>query len=219
MERKLLAEFIGTFTLIAVGVGSILMDAGLAAVALAHGLAIAVMVCAMAHVSGAHFNPAVTLAMLVTKNVDIMTAVKYWVAQFAGAIAGALAISWLFPNVSGHVAGVPALGEGVTMGMGLGIEALLTFFLVWVIYGIAVDQGATFGSLAGLPIGFTISACILMAGPLTGVAINPARWLGPALVGGQWDDSIVWIAGPLLGAVVAALLYTMVMSPTEKAAA
>ena len=207
--RRAVAEFIGTFALIFVGVGSIVFaqSSGLVGVALAHGLTIAVMASAVGHISGGHFNPAVTLAFLVTGRMAPSLAGVYWVAQLAGGVAGALMLRGLFPSEANLDGGVPVLNDAVSVGAGVGIEAVLTFFLVWVIFATAADPGGAFKSIAGLAIGLTITVDILAAGPLTGAAMNPARSLGPELVQNVWDHFWIYLAGPALGAVAAGLLY------------
>jgi aquaporin TIP len=212
--RRAVAELVGTFALIFIGAGSIMTAAGpadqspLLAAALAHGFVIAVMASAVAHISGAHFNPAVTLAFLVTRRMAPVLAVVYWVAQFAGATAGALLLRWIYPAELRNrlELGAPFL-EGVDGAQGFVIETILTFFLVWVIFACAADARGTFRSIAGLAIGLTISFDVLMGGPLTGAAMNPARAFGPELVQNFWDDWWIYYTAPLLGAVGAGLLY------------
>ena len=207
--RRGFAELIGTFTLIFVGVGSIMFSqsSGLVGVALAHGLAIAIMASAVGHISGGHFNPAVTLGFLVTRRIAPSLAIVYWLAQLAGAVLGALALELTFPDDANLDAGVPILNDAVGAGSGVALEAIMTFFLVWVIFATAADPGGAFKSIAGLAIGLTITIDILAAGPLTGAAMNPARALGPELVFSVWDDFWVYLVGPALGAVAAALAY------------
>jgi aquaporin TIP len=210
--RRGFAEFVGAFALIFVGVGSIALgDAGggLVGVALAHGLVIAVMASAVGHISGGHFNPAVTFGFLVTRRIDPLLAVVYWVSQLLGAIAGALLVRACFPDALDTAPGVPVLANGVGAGQGVLLEAILTFFLVWVIFATAADPRGTFKSIAGLAIGLTITLDILAGGPLTGAAMNPARAFGPELVEGVWDDAWVYWIGPLLGGGAAALAYEM----------
>ena len=227
--RRGFAEFVGTFTLVFIGAGSILSieklfapvavqspqaasfysGLGLVGVALAHGLAIAVMVSAVGHISGGHFNPAVTLGFVVTRRIAPSLAVVYWSLQFAAAAAAAALLRWLFaPQVRALTKlGAPGLGTGVTHWQGLVIEIVLTFFLVWVVFATAVDPGGAFKSIAGLAIGLTITLDILMGGPLTGAAMNPARAFGPELLQREWTDAWVWYAGPFAGAALAALAY------------
>lgn len=207
--RRGVAELVGTFALIFVGMGSIVFvqSSGLIGVAFAHGLTIAIMASAVGHISGGHFNPAVTLAFVVTRRIAPLLAVVYWLAQLAGGVLGALALRGLFPSEANLDQGVPVVNETISVGAGLGLEALLTFFLVWVIFATAVDPGGAFKSIAGLAIGLTITIDILAAGPLTGAAMNPARALGPELVQSIWDDFWIYLVGPAVGAAVAALAY------------
>src|SRR2546421_10445059 len=225
--RRGFAEFIGAFTLIFIGAGATLTftklfaaafaqgasdtatGLSLVAIAFAHGLAIAVMVSAVGHISGGHFNPAITFGFLITRRIVPSLAVVYWVTQFAAAAIASLLLRWLFPTAIRNLAnlGTPALGRGVTQWQGLVIEIVLTFFLVWVVFATAADPGGTFKSIAGLAIGLTITLDILMGGPLTGAAMNPARAFGPELIQREWSDAWVWYVGPFAGAVVAALGY------------
>ncbi len=226
--RRGFAEFVGTFALVFVGAGSILAFGGLLApfyaqrgssgtagaisllgIAIAHGLVIAVMASAVGHISGGHFNPAVTFGFLVTRRIAPSLALVYWAAQFASATLGALFLRWLFDAQERNLfaLGAPGLGGGVSRWQGLVIELILTFFLVWVVFATAADPGGAFKSISGLAIGFTITLDILMGGPLTGAAMNPARAFGPELVQKEWSDAWVWYAGPLAGAALAALAY------------
>jgi aquaporin Z len=212
--RPLVAEFIGTFTLIYIGAGSIAANeltkgqVGLVGIAFAHGLAIGVMVSAAAAISGAHFNPAVTIGALAARKISPLGALSYVIAQCLGAIAGAAVLRISMPGaVLDKVdMGTPAPGAGATSVEAFIVEVVLTFFLMFVIYGTAIDQRAH--RVGGLFIGLTITLDILMGGPISGAAMNPARWLGPALLGGGGFQNvwIYWLAPPL-GAVAAALLY------------
>ena len=212
--RPLVAEFIGTFTLIYIGAGSVAANeitkgqVGPVGIALAHGLAIAVMVSAAAAISGAHFNPAVTIAALATRKISAFNALAYVVAQSLGAVVGAAALRLSMPAAildRVHM-GTPAPGAGASPLEVFVVEVVLTFFLMFVIYGTAIDLRAH--RVGGLFIGLTITLDILMGGPVSGAAMNPARWLGPALLGGGGFQNawIYWLAPPL-GAVAAALLY------------
>jgi len=203
--RRAAAEFVGAFALLFVGMGSIAVHADLTGVALAYGLTIAVMASAVGHISGGHFNPAVTFGFLVTRRITPALAGIYWVAQLAGAVAASVLVRWLFPG-DALALGVPAV-NGVGSGEAVVLEGILTFFLVFVIFATAVDPRGAFKSIAGLAIGLTITMDIFAGGPLTGAAMNPARAFGPQLVGGHWADCWIWYVGPIAGAVVAALAY------------
>jgi aquaporin Z len=203
------AEYVGAFALMFVGAGAIMTGADLVGVALAHGLVIAVMASAVGHISGAHFNPAVTFGFLITRRLAPGLALVYVFSQLAGATMAALLLRWMYPNqrVEETELGAPVLNEAIAPGPGFVIEVLLTFFLVWVIFATAADPRGTFKAIAGLAIGLTITLDILMGGPLTGAAMNPARAFGPQLVGNAWADAWIWYLGPLLGGGAAALLY------------
>jgi len=209
--KALICEFIGTFALIFVGVGAIAADAGLVGVALAHGLVIAVMASATGAISGGHLNPAVTIAMLITGRSTVNKAAGYIVAQCLGAITAACLLELLIPvhTLAAVNLGTPAPGHDATPMMALGIEAILTFFLVFVIFGTAVDPRAP--KMGALFIGLTVTLDILIGGPLTGAAMNPARHLGPALLSGGMGDSWIYWLGPILGGAVAAILYDRVL--------
>jgi aquaporin Z len=212
--RALVSEFVGTFALIFVGVGAIAVTTAdkrgpdLVAIALAHGLTIAVMVSATAAISGGHLNPAVTLGALIAGKIAPLAAVGYWIAQVLGGIAGAAVIAISVPAAQLKSAGygIPAPGGGISSGEALVIELVLTFFLMFVIYGTAMDARAP--RMAGLFIGLTVTLDILVGGPLTGAAMNPARFLGPALVNlSQLQFAWIYLIGPAAGAVLAALLW------------
>ena len=206
-----IAEFVGTFTLIFVGAGSIIATQGtnLTAIGLAHGLAIGVMASAVGHISGGHFNPAVTFGFVVTRRIEPRLAATYWFAQLVAAVLAAFMLTWLLPQsqVDAVNLGVPAVGNGIGAGSAVVIEAVLTFFLVWVIFATAADPRGTFASIAGLAIGLTITLDIYIGGVYTGAAMNPARAFGPDLVQNVWSDAWVWWVGPLVGGALAALLY------------
>jgi aquaporin Z len=205
--RRAVAEFVGTFALVFIGVGAIVSGGELLGIALAHGLVIAVMASAVGHISGGHFNPAVTFGFVVTRRMDLPLAGVYWVTQLLAAIAGALALRVVFPDAVNLDAGAPQVHETVSLGPAVLAEAILTFFLVWVVFATAADPGGAFKSIAGLAIGLTITFDVLAGGLLTGAAMNPARAFGPALVQGVWSDWWVYWVGPLAGGGLAALLY------------
>jgi aquaporin TIP len=218
--RKLLAEFIGTYALIFAGAGSIILfdshTAGIVVVALAHGLVIAVMVSSLGHISGGLFNPALTAGLWVTRRLDTVNAGAYVLAQIVGATVAAWSLLLLFPEVQREAVnlGVPVLGAETTFVQGVGLEALMTFFLMLVVFGTALDGRGP--KLGGLAIGLTITVDIFLGGPLTGAAMNPARALGPALVQLSWDDHLVYWIGPVIGAVVAALVYHYAFAVEEE---
>ena len=200
------AEFVGTFTLIFVGGGAgIVSGRDIVAVALANGLAIAIMVSNVGHISGAHFSAAIRLAFVVTRRIEAALAGLYWAAQLAGAVVAALILRFLFTADEG-VAAVPSAGA-FGAGKGVVVELVLTFFLVWAVWATAVDPGGAFKSIAGLAIGLTITMDVFMGGPLTGAAMNPARAFGPEVVMNFWGEAWIYWVGPIAGALIAALAY------------
>jgi MIP family channel proteins len=212
--KKAIVEFIGTFSLLFMGIGAIVMTGGtnLVAIAFAHGLAIGLLIMAAGHISGGFFNPAVTLGMLVTRRLSAYDTVVYIIAQLLGALAGTLFVIAAFPQSMRDAVnlGVPAVGAGYSTGNALIAEIVTTFFLIFVIFGVAVDQRSA-KAVGGLAIGLTITMGIFATGAISGAAMNPARWFGPAIIGGHWDDFWIWIIGPIVGAVVAALVFNDVL--------
>jgi aquaporin Z len=216
-SQKLIAEFVGTFALIFFGAGSICTDQylhatggiGLLAIALAHGLAIGLMVSAMGHISGGHFNPAVSIGLWVTKRISTMDTILYWAAQLADATAAAFLLKVVVPEETWRAVslGTPALARDFPVWAGMSLEAVTTFFLVWMVFATAVDEKGVFKSIAGFGIGLSITLGILVAGPLTGAALNPARAFGPALAATHWAHQGVYWVGPLAGGFLAGLLY------------
>jgi MIP family channel proteins len=227
--KALIAEAIGTFALSFVGVlaisavgvvGAPAGVANLASIGLAHGLTIAVMIAALGAISGGHFNPAVTFGFVVTGRMTPVTGLFYWVAQLVGAtIAGLLLL-----GIVGSAAvanGTPNLDPKVSPVNGIVVEAVLTFFLVLVIFGTAVDERAP-KSVFPLAIGLTVALDIMAGGPLTGASMNPSRTFGPALASGMWSNHLVYWIGPLLGGAAAALLEHFVLieaAPSPETAA
>jgi len=212
-QKALIAEFIGTFTLIFIGVGAIAGNyinggqTGLTGIALAHGLAIAVMVSATAAVSGGHLNPAVTIGLFAARKIDAVNAVGYVLAQCLGGIVAAGLIKFCVPAMALAAVGMgtPAVGAGVLVSMAFITEIILTFFLVFVVYGSAVDKRAP--KVGGLFIGLTVALDILMGGPISGAAMNPARHLGPALLGGGLQNIWLYWLGPVIGGILAGVSY------------
>ena len=216
--RKLVAEFIGAFTLIFISAGAIIQTGGtnLVAIALAHGLAIALMVSALGHVSGGFFNPALTIGLWATRRLTTITTIAYIIAQLLGAVVAALALVLFFPEVMRDAAalGTPRLNEGVDFIQGVGLEAIATFFLMLAVFGTALDRRGP--KIGGFGIGLIITMNTLAIGNLTGAAMNPARVFGPALIDNSWDDHLVYWIGPILGAVMAALVYHYVFAGEEE---
>jgi aquaporin TIP len=198
--RAALAELLATLLFVFIGAGAVVSSgmlgatdsARLVAIALAHGLAIAIMVAATAHISGGHINPAVTVAQVVTRKMGLAKGVMYVAAQLIGAAVGAFLLALVIPDAAEGVLGSHALSNGVTVSGGLVIEAVLTFALVFVVYATAVDSRGP-GAIAPLAIGLAVLAIHLIAVPLTGASVNPARSFGPALAANQWADH--WILG------------------------
>jgi len=234
--RPLIAEFIGPFALVFAGAGSIMLattqgygDGGtLVMVALAHGLAIGLMVAAAGHISGGHYNPAVTAGLWLGGKIGTVKAVAYVVVQLLGAVVAALVLREVFDNsvISGVRIGdlaksVPAVNYGgdpdndfIIIGRqnAFILEVILTFFLVYVICGVAVDSRGAH-AIAPLAIGLTITMDLLVAGPLTGAAMNPARHFGPALVANEWKDGWLYWLAPLIGAALASIVYNYILIP------
>jgi aquaporin TIP len=211
--RHFVAEFVGTFALVFIGGGTIITSplvqsqAAVLSIALAHGLILALLVSATMNISGGHLNPAVTTGFLVTKRIDPMMAVIHWIAQFLGAIIAAYMLKALFPAsvTSVTLLGGQRISADTTLLQAIGLEAIATFFLVFVVFGTAVDQRGP--KLGGMAIGLTIAADILAIGPLTGGSMNPARSFGPAVVTHVFEGQTAYWVGPILGGIVAALLY------------
>lgn len=206
------AETIGAFALCFAGI--LVVNSGavdLTGVALAQGLVVAVMVAALGHVSGGHFNPAVTLAFLLGRRIDPAMAVVYWAAQLIGGLLAAVIVAWTVGR--GAVAtGTPILADDVNPFAGIVLEAVAAFFLVLVFLGTVVDRRAP-ATVYPLAIGLTVAVGIYATGTFTGGALNPARAFGPALVGGEWGGTAAWLVGPLLGGVLAWAVYEYLISP------
>jgi aquaporin Z len=212
--RALLAEAAGTFWFFSIGAGAIVADKayggiGVVGVALAHGLALAVAISSLGSISGGHFNPAVTLGVWIADKHPRDRVLTYWGAQAVGALAAGLFLRIAFDHVPAaanatHL-GTPTLAVGLPVLTAILIELVLTVFLVWAVFGTAVSPSAP--RIAGFGIGLTVAADILIGGPLTGAAMNPARWLGTAVAAGYLDNGLVYIVGPLIGAALAGLTY------------
>jgi aquaporin Z len=216
--RHFMAEFIGTFALVFIGGGAIMASdlaknpAGITQIALAHGLILALMVTATMRVSG-HLNPAVTIGFLVTRRIEPIMAGVYVLAQILGAVLAAYALKHLFPLevVTASRLGGQSIALDVSMTQAIVLEAIATFFLVFVVFGTAVDPKAP--RVGGFAIGLTVAADILAIGPLTGASMNPARSFGPAVASQIFEGQAVYWIGPILGAIAAALLYDTLFIP------
>lgn len=214
-----LAEFIATFALCFVGAGAICTDAltggavGLVGIALAHGLVLAVFITAIAATSGGHVNPAVSIAFAVAGRMSWGKTAGYVISQLAGAVLAGFVLTLVFsPEVRSAVGGgTPVPGPGVSAWQAVLVEAILTFFLVFAVFGTAVDARAP--KLGGLLIGLTVTLDILFGGPITGASMNPARTFGPGLAAGVWTAHWVYWVGPVIGGSAAAVLYDRFLGP------
>jgi MIP family channel proteins len=216
--RYFTAEFIGTFALVFIGGGAIItspmlqVQAAVVNIAFAHGLILAVLVTGTMRISG-HLNPAVTAGFLVTRRIEPMMAVVYWIAQFTGAIIAAYVLKALYPA---NVVAITRLGgqtisSDINLIQAILLEAIATFFLVFTVFATAVDPRGP--KVGGFAIGLTLTAAILGIGPLTGGSLNPARSFGPAVVTHIFEGQTAYWVGPLLGGCAAALLYEKLFMP------
>jgi MIP family channel proteins len=211
--KAAVAEFIGSFGYVFAGAGSVIVagpyGSGLVGVALATGLAVAVMVSVTAPISGGHVNPAVTVGVWAAGKIGSGRALTYVAAQFGGGIFACLLLRFVVPLAVWKAAnlGTPVLATGIDQGKGILIEALLTFFLVFTFFATLLDNRGLVPQAAGLMVGSVIAFDILVAGPFTGGVVNPVRSFGPALVSGTWNDWWVYWVGPVAGGVIGAVLY------------
>ena len=215
--RALLAEAAGTFWFISIGAGSIVADAtlpagaklGVLGVALAHGLALAVAISSFGSISGGHFNPAVTLGLWIADKHPRERVLTYWGAQAVGALAAGVFLRIAFDHAlaatNATLLGTPAVVAGLPALTAIVIELVLTVFLLWAVFGTAVSPSAP--RIAGFGIGLAVAADILIGGPLTGAAMNPARWLGPAIASGHLEGWYVYLIGAFAGGAIAGLTY------------
>jgi aquaporin NIP len=210
--RRAAAEGLAAFALVFAGCGAIVADArydgalGTVGVGLVFGLVIMAMIYATGHLSGAHINPAVTIAFTVTRHFAVRDAIAYVGAQLAGATAGALALLAVWPD---RPAALGATVPSVDVGSALLYEAILTAVLMFVIIAVATDTRAV-GAAAAIAIGGTVGLDAMFGGPVTGASMNPARSFGPALAAGEWQDFWIYVAGPLIGAALGALAYQLI---------
>ncbi len=213
--RRATAEFIGTFALVTAGCGAIAVNATTGTlshvgVALTFGLIILAMIAATGHISGAHFNPAVTIAFAVMRHFRWRDVPLYVAAQLSGAVIGALTLRLLFGSVANLGATLPAGNPFQAFGL----EILLTAVLMFVIISVATDAHGA-GQLAALAIGGTVALDALWGGAISGASMNPARSFGPALIAGVWRDQWVYWLGPILGALIGAAFYQFIRRPDK----
>lgn len=209
--HRLAAECVGTFALVFAGTGAVVIDAetgggvGHVGIGLTFGLVVMVMIYAVGHVSGAHFNPAVTLGFAVGRHFPWADVPRYWAAQLLGGVTASLLLRGMFGTTA-------QLGATLPVGSverSFLLEAVLTLLLMFVITSVATDVRAV-GQAAAIAIGGTVGLEALFAGPISGASMNPARSLAPALVSGIWTDQWLYVAGPMLGAVAGVLVYNVV---------
>lgn len=217
LSQKLIAEFLGTFALVFFGAGAVCVDfhlrstggIGPLGLALAPGLALAVMLLAFSQISGGHFNPAVTIGLWVTKRLNTVDALAYWIAQLAGATGAAFLLKLVLPDETWRNAlvGTPVMMADFPRWGALALEATATFFLVFVYFALFVDERVSAPGVSAFGVGMLLSAGILASLPFTGGALNPARAFGPAFASGHWLNQGVYWIGPLIGGFLAGLLY------------
>jgi aquaporin NIP len=220
LGRRAAAEALATFALVFAGCGAIVADdvyggaLGVVGVALVFGLVIMVMVYATGHLSGAHINPAVTVAFTVTRHFPAREALAYIAAQLIGAALGALVLLAVWPSGPANLGATePAVG----IGSALTYELVLTAILMFVIVAVATDTRAV-GAAAAIAIGAAVGLDALFGGPVTGASMNPARSFGPALASGQWTDLWIYVVGPVIGAAAGAIAYQLVRAPAPERA-
>jgi aquaporin Z len=220
--RRSIAELFGTFALVFIGAGSVATKFfpdggyGIFGIAVAHGLVLGVMVTAVMGISGGHLNPAVTLGLMAVRRTELRTGLAYMVAQLVGAVLAALLLKVVYPIgvVRPISLGTPAIANSIQFHQAMILEGVMAFFLISAVFGTCINPAAP--RLGGFGIGLTLLFDILVGGPLTGAAVNPARAFGPALVSGQWVGHLVYWVGPMVGGVLAALLWEYVLLREEK---
>jgi MIP family channel proteins len=219
LPKRLIAEFLGTFAFVTACCGAVCLDQylrstgqnpiGLLGIAIAQGVALSIFVSAVGHISGGHLNPAVTIGFWVTKRLSTFQSLAYWVAQLLGGMAAGYLLSAIIPeSVWRPVSlGVTDLAPDFGRRAGMVLEALMTFFLVFVVFATAVDVKGAFHKVAGFAIGLVVTVDLLVGGAFTGGSMNPARTFGPAIAAHHWQNHAVYWVGPLFGGVLAAAIY------------
>ena len=214
LGRRAFAEALGTFFFVFLGAGSVIAayfaglgTSALLAIAFANGIGLALAISFTMNISGGHINPAVTIAALINGKISGRDAIAYIIAQVLGAIIAGLLLVALYPAAQGIAVnyGAPSLSASTSVITGILLEAVMTFFLVTAVFGTAVDRRAP--KIAGFGVGLTVMLDVLIGGPFTGAAMNPARALGPMLASGFFSNWYVYWIGPILGAIAAALVY------------
>ena len=224
--KKYMAEFVGTFALVFIAAGSVCADfylrqsggqgLGLLGTSIAFGLVVSAVIYATSYVSGSHVNPAVTISFWITKRMDPNTAIMYIISQIAGATVAGLALKTLFPDAAKTVyLGTCMLAPGVTIGRGILMEVIISFLLVFTIYGTLVDRRAPAG-FAGLAIGLVVLFGSMIGGTISGGAMNPVRVFGPAIASGQFTHHYVWWIGPILGGILGGFVYDKLFAERKK---
>ncbi|MES2124250.1 MAG: aquaporin [Gemmatimonadota bacterium] len=221
LARRAIAEVYGTFILVFFGCGAVIMESfptarfGLMGIALVHAIALSIAITATMAISGGHLNPAVTVGLWSTRRLPAADAFVYVMAQLAGALLAAFTARALFPaGVAKFVLwGTPTIYAGITPTMAVAWEALLTFFLVSAVMATVVSKSAP--RVGGFAVGLTLFFAIMVGGPFTGAALNPARAFGPAVVSGNMQSLGIYFLGPLLGGLVAAQLWSRVLLQRE----
>ncbi|HEY6224457.1 MAG TPA: aquaporin [Gemmatimonadales bacterium] len=216
-SRAVLTEFLGTALFVFIGAGSVVANAATnggvtnVGIALAHGVGMAVLISSLMHISGAHFNPAVSLGLFVAGKIDARTLGRYVVAQLVGGIVGAALVRLLFNSAAVRTVsdGAPHVSLTITSIQAVGLEALLTFFLVSAVFGTAVSSHAP--KIGGFGIGLAIFVSALVAGGLTGAMLNPARAFGPAVVAWTFYAQAVYWFGPAIGGAAAGLVWKFLL--------
>src|SRR3954464_12048493 len=220
LARRLVAEALGTFSFVFVGAAVVVVNGGfpnsgigLLGIALAHAVALSIMITATMTISGGHLNPAVTIGLLAARRISVVAAVAYVLTQLVAATLAAFLVKALLPvgAVRSAMVGVPVIAGSMTLGQAIGLELILTFFLMFAVYGTAVSPDAP--RVGGFGIGLVLLFDILVGGPLTGAAMNPARAFGPAAISGEWVGQLAYWIGPILGALLAAVLWEYLLLP------
>ena len=215
--KKYMAEFVGTFALVFVAAGSVCADfylrqsggqgLGLLGISIAFGIVVIAVIYATSYVSGSHVNPAVTVSFWISKRMEPNIAIMYIVSQIAGASLAGLALKTLFPDAAKTVyLGTCVLAPGVSMARGVLMEFIISFLLIFTIYGTLVDKRASAG-FAGVAVGLVVLFGAMIGGTISGGAMNPARVFGPAVASGQFTHHFVWWLGPILGGIAAGFVY------------